>query len=96
MDISQKVLLNLFRQQQVYDDIWDDKTTPAVSSSPAGPPASLGPAGGGDAVFMPWAEGAVGMDCKRQLFRRDLRGPVKLKPHPTLNVSIVDSIVIES
>lgn len=54
----------------VYDDIWDDKPTakPAVpaasasTSSPAGAPSSLGP-GAGDGVFLPWADGAVGMDA---------------------------------
>jgi len=43
----------------VYDDIFDD-VPPAAS--PAGPPTSLGPASR-DGVFMPWAEGAVGMDA---------------------------------
>jgi dynein assembly factor 1 len=60
----------------VYDDIWDDmpprlsaaaaapSAAPSASTapSPAGPPASLGPAAG-EGVFLPWAEGAVGMDA---------------------------------
>lgn len=61
----------------VYDDIWDDTpAAPATSVpavSPSGPPASLGPASGGG-VFLPWADGAIGMDAvapsQKELERR--------------------------
>jgi len=51
----------------VYDDIWDDVPAPSapsasVAASPAGPPVTHTP-GGGEGPFMPWAQGAVGMDA---------------------------------
>jgi len=65
----------------VYHDIWGNKLPDEVadepldkSSSPEGPPKSMGPAvvSGGvvrnadGEVFMPWADGAVGMDAVAQ------------------------------
>lgn len=53
----------------VYEDIWGDAPAASASSAPAtgpttaGPPTSLGPQGGQGGIFMPWAEGAVGMDA---------------------------------
>lgn len=50
----------------VYEDIWDDVPQSSAATQPAqpsGPAKSLQPAGGTDGVFLPWAEGAVGMDA---------------------------------
>jgi dynein assembly factor 1 len=53
------------KRKLVYEDIWDDvpqsKAGPPLAQ-PSAPPASLQPAGGTD-VFLPWAEGAIGMDA---------------------------------
>lgn len=49
----------------VYDDIWGDAPSfgsAAPAPTPSGPPAALQPVAG-EGVFMPWAEGAVGMDA---------------------------------
>lgn len=57
------------KRKLVYEDIFDNAPTPSASatSGPAGPPVSLGPAAGAakgaEGVFLPWAEGAVGMDA---------------------------------